>query len=94
MAKDLEWPAIVVYEQSDTWQGRLKGEYFALTKRIHGLEKFIKRQENYDTRLSGYIPPAGNQPKTPVSVLKAQLEKMKEYRDILKDRASRESIDL
>lgn len=94
MAKDLEWPAIVTYEQGDTWQDRLKGEYYALTKRIHLLEKTIKNIKDYNPRLSGYIPPTSHQMKTPVSVLEAQLKVMKEYRDILKDRASRESVEL
>lgn len=94
MAKDLEWPAICAYEQSDTWQARLKGEYYALVKRIHDLEKYIKGLRNYDPRLSGYIPPASNLPNTPVGVLEAQLTAMKTYHDVLKDRASRESIDL
>lgn len=94
MAKDLEWPAICAYEQSDDWQGRLKGEYYALVKRIHALEKVIKATQNYDPRLSGYIPPESHRPKTPIGVFQAQLNVMKEYRDILKDRASRESIDL
>jgi hypothetical protein len=94
MAKDLGWPAIYAYEQSDTWQRRLKGEYYALVKRIHDLEKYIKGLRNYNPRLSGYIAPASNLPKTPVGVLEAQLTAMKTYRDVLKDRASRESIDL
>lgn len=94
MAKDLEWSAIVAYEQSDTWQGRFKGEYFSLTKRIHALEAMIKSIKEYNPRLSGYIPPKSYRMQTPVSVLEAQLRAMKEYRDILKDRANRESIDL
>lgn len=94
MAKDLEWPAIVSYEQDDTWQGRLKGEYYALTKRIHLLERMVKNMKDYNPRLIGYIPPTSHRMKTPISVLEAQLKVMKEYREILKDRADRESIDL
>lgn len=94
MSKDREWSVICAYERSKSWEDQFKGEYYALVKRIHGLEKCVKDLQKYDSHQRGYIHLDFPLPKASIEVLKAQLHAMKAYRGILRDRANQESIDL
>ena len=70
---------------SDDYKKRFKAEYFQLECRI---EKLANMVERYKAGTLGF------EPTCPLELLERQLEHMREYSDILLERAFMEGVDL
>jgi hypothetical protein len=85
MAADLSWTEIAALEQSEDYRERFKGEYYALRKRIHGLQRMLVKWNRGELDFD---------PSSSQATLEYQLRLMKQLKDVLEHRAQTEDIDL